>query len=586
MALGLFRKRPQEAVAPVVQPQAVTPADTVAPAGVSESDSAREILELLELELGAMIRQLERAANSVAGGAEATAVTLSTIRQRTEALTGRTSSAQGTATMFAQAADKFTHSAEGIGSQVRGASKLADQASAAAREASANVDRLRESSAAIGNVVNLIAHIAKQTTLLALNSTIEAARAGSAGRGFAVVASEVKALAVQTQHATEEITRKIDALQKDAAGSVDAVHRIALAIEAIRPVFANVNGAVAEQNETTSEMSENVATASHFIVSVGDSAAEIDSAAKEAETHGEGVADAGKAVTMFAQKLKSRCAVLMGQDANDQRRRRERLPCNLKIEIQSGRGPITAAVYEISMEGVLISGPEAPKLLLNEPLTATIEAVGVCRIRITEHSKAGAQARFEAADAALIEKIEDKLWSIHDENTEFVTRAMQAGTTLTKIFNDGIASGAISLEDMFDEDYVEIPGTNPVQYRTRILGWADRALPRFQEDFLAKDPRMVFCVMIDRNGYLPVHNTIYSHPQRPGDVAWNTAHSRNRRIFNDPAGLAAGRNLRSYLIQSYARDMGNGKTIMMREIDVPIRVNGRHWGGFRTAYKL
>jgi hypothetical protein len=92
--------------------------------------------------------------------------------------------------------------------------------------------------------------------------------------------------------------------------------------------------------------------------------------------------------------------------------------------------------------------------------------------------------------------------------------------------------------------------------------------------------------MIDRNGYLPVHNKIYSHPQRPGDVAWNTANSRNRRIFNDPAGLAAGRNLRAYLIQSYARDMGNGKMVMMREIDVPIRVNGRHWGGFRTAYRL
>ena len=137
------------------------------------------------------------------------------------------SAAQSTATTFSQAADKFTHSAEGIGSQVRDASQLADQAAAAAREASANVDRLRESSAAIGNVVNLIAQIARQTTLLALNSTIEAARAGAAGRGFAVVATEVKALAVQTQHATEEITKKIEALQKDAAGSVDAVHRIA-----------------------------------------------------------------------------------------------------------------------------------------------------------------------------------------------------------------------------------------------------------------------------------------------------------------------------------------------------------------------
>jgi hypothetical protein len=67
------------------------------------------------------------------------------------------------------------------------------------------------------------------------------------------------------------------------------------------------------------------------------------------------------------------------------------------------------------------------------------------------------------------------------------------------------------------------------------------------------------------------HKRTHSHPQRPGDVAWNTANSRNQR---------------TYLIQSYARDMGGGNTVLMREIDVPIRVNGRHWGGFRTAYKL
>src|SRR5947207_8916399 len=352
MALGLFRKRPQEAAAPIVEPAT----EPVAPAAPSENDSAKEILELLDLELGAMIRQLERAANSVAGGAEATAATLPTIRQRTNARTDGTTAAQGTATTFSHAADKFTQSAQGIGSQVRDAGKLADQASEAAREASANVDRLRESSAAIGNVVNLIAQIARQTTLLALNSTIEAARAGEAGRGFAVVATEVKALAVQTQNATEEITKKIEALQRDAAGSVDAVHRISQAIEAIRPVFENVNGAVAEQNATTGEMADNAASASRFIVSVGDSATEIDSAAKAAEAHGENVASAGKAVTTFMQKLKTRCAVLLRQGEHDARRKRAPLPCHLKIEIQTAQGVIAAPVHEISGEGILICG--------------------------------------------------------------------------------------------------------------------------------------------------------------------------------------------------------------------------------------
>jgi methyl-accepting chemotaxis protein len=585
MAFGLFRKRPPQLAAPAIAPPPA-PAVVADASGASDNDSARQILELLEVELGAMIRQLERAANSVAGGAEATATTLSTIRQRTDALTGRTSAAQSTATTFSQAADKFTQSADGIGAQVRDAGKLADQAAAAATEAGLTMDRLKESSAAIGNVVNLIAQIARQTTLLALNSTIEAARAGEAGRGFAVVAVEVKALAVQTQNATEEITKKIEALQKDASGSVDAVQRISQAIAAIRPVFDNVNGAVTEQNRVTGEMSDNVATTSNFIVSVGDSAAEIDSAAKEAEAHGERVASAGNAVTTFAQKLKTRCAVLLGQDGRTERRKSQRMPCSLKIEIQAPRGAVAAPVYEISQDSILICGPDAETLPLNQTLTATLESVGACRIRLTERSKAGAQARFEAPDAELREKIEDKLWSIQDENTEAVTRAMEAGAALTKIFEGAVASGAISIDDMFDADYVEIPGTNPVQHRSRILDWADRALPAFQEAFLTKDARMAFCVMIDRNGYLPVHNKIYSHPQRPGDVAWNTANSRNRRIFNDAAGLAAGRNLRAYLIQSYARDMGNGKTVMMREIDVPIRVNGRHWGGFRTAYKL
>jgi methyl-accepting chemotaxis protein len=584
MAFGLFRKRlPEPAASP---PEAKAPAAVTQAPPAAEADSAKEILELLELELGGMIRQLEKAANSVAEGAEATATTLCAIRERTDALTTRTEAAQSTSTTFSQAADKFTHSAEGIGAQVRDAGKLADQASAAAREASANVDRLRESSAAIGNVVNLIAQIARQTTLLALNSTIEAARAGEARRGFAVVATEVKALAVQTQNATEEISKKIDALQRDAAGSVDAVHRISQAIEAIRPVFENVNGAVAEQNETTSEMSENAASASSFIASVGDSAAEIDGATKQAEVHGESVAKAGQAVTMFAQKLKARCAVLLRQGDRAGQRKLDRLPCSLKIEIQTSRGIIAAPVYEISMQGILVCGPDAERLRQHETLSATLQDVGACRIRIGERSKAGTQALFERPDAALREKLEDRLWSIQDENTEFVTRAMEAGAALTKIFENGIASGAISIEDMFDTDYVEIPGSNPVQHRSKILDWADRALPPFQEAFLAKDPRMAFAAMIDRNGYLPVHNKIYSHPQRPGDVAYNTANSRNRRIFNDPAGLAAGRNERAYLVQTYARDMGNGKTVMMREIDVPVRVHGRHWGGFRTAYRL
>lgn len=582
MAFALFRRSPApENISATTAAEQATPAAVpVVPA----DDSSRAILDLLQLELGAMIRQLERAAASVATGAESTAATLSTIRVRTENLTGRSSEAQSTAESFSLAADKFTHSAEGIGSQVRDATRLADDASAAAHEASENVDRLRESSAAIGNVVDLIASIARQTTMLALNSTIEAARAGEAGRGFAVVASEVKALAVQTQNATEEIRKKIDALQQDAANSIDAVHRISKSIDAIRPVFETVNGAVADQSATTGEIAVNAAAASSFIVSVGDGASEIDSATREAEVHGISVANAGQAVTTFAGKLKARCAVLLRQDATAVS---PRLPCKLPIELKpKNKAAIAADVFEISTVSILIVGAGISTLPAGETIDVTLTDIGDCRIKITAHNAVGTEAAFASPDAAISDRIEDKVWAIQDSGTEDVMRAMEAGEELNRIFNDAVTRGDISIDAIFDESYAIIEGSEPVQHRTRILDWADRALPPFQEAFLARDSRLAFSACIDRNGYLPVHNNIYSHPQRAGDVAFNTANSRNRRIFNDAAGLAAGRNTRAYLVQSYARDMGNGQRIMMREIDVPIRVAGRHWGGFRMAYKL
>src|ERR1700754_343455 len=236
--------------------------------------------------------------------------------------------------------------------------------------------------------------------------------------------------------------------------------------------------------------------------------------------------------------------------------------------MKTPRGAVSASVYEISLDGILISGPDAEQLIPSQIFEAALAEIGDIRVRASEKTKGGMQARFERPSPATIEKIEDKLWALQDANTEAVTRAMEAGRELTKIFENSVASGAISIEDLFDTNYVEISGSNPVQYRTKFLDWADRALPPLLEAFLARD------------------KTMSPHPQNRGDVPFNTANSRNRRIFNDAAGLAAGQNTRAYLIQTYARDMGNGNTVMMREIDVPVRVRGRHWGGFRTAYRL
>jgi methyl-accepting chemotaxis protein len=586
MAFSFRRRRESAQVVTQSAPADAKKVADAAPARAAQIDSARRTLELLELDLVAMVRQVERAAGSVADGAASTAETLSTIRDRTAALNERTGEAGQTATIFSQASEAFAKSAADIGSQVMNAAGLADQAGAAASAASEGVERLRQSSQAIGNVINLIASIARQTTLLALNSTIEAARAGEAGRGFAVVASEVKALAVQTQQATEEIARKVEALQRDAADSIESMQRISQSIDAIRPVFGSVNDAVREQGTTTHKLTENAASASNFIASVTAGASEIDQATTEAAAHGKGVAEAGKTVKTLSEKLKARCTMLLRENQLRDRREHDRLPCRLKVEIEVGGVKVDAVAYDISAGGMLIVATQADRIPIERTLRATVQSIGTCGIRVVKQAEHGLLSQFTDLNQTTREAIEEQLWAIREENAEFVNRALQAGDAINKLFNDGIGRGTLSVADLFDEAYAPIEGSNPQQFRTKYLDFVERVLPAIQEPFLGRDPRMVFCATVDRNGYLPVHNKIYSHPQRPGDVAWNTANCRNRRMFNDRAGLAAARNERTYLIQSYPRDMGNGQTIMMREIDVPITIDGRHWGGFRTAYKL
>lgn len=589
MAFGLSRwlqpRGPSQLETSIALATAQTPIP-VATTASAQADASSEILDLLELELGSLTRQIERAASAVFQGADSAAQTLTDISSRTVTLTDHTADAEQTASAFSAAADKFAMSAQEISGDLHKAGKLANDAGEAALEARASVEQLRASSAAISDVVDLISQIARQTTLLALNSTIEAARAGEAGRGFAVVAREVKALAVQTADATDEIRKKIAALQTDAGSSFDAVQRISSAIQAIRPMFDTVNERIVEQTTTTGEITQNATIATKFIAAVGASANDISSAAATAASHGETVTAAGRSMLTFAEKLKARSAILLRQNKDGDDRKREPLPCHLDVSLKATTGEMSAAIYEISPEGVLIGAPQAAQLKLHQTYPAEIKGLGKCHLRATAQTPAGMRASFTMVNAAFTASLEDLLWSIRDENSDFVARAIDTGHAIVKIFEDGIASGRLTLDDLFDDAYAPIEGSNPPQFRTRMLAWADRALPAFQDRLLASDPRMSFCAAIDRNGYLPVHNSLYSKPQRPGDTQWNTANCRNRRIFNDEAGLKAGRNTRSFLIQSYARDMGNGSTVMMREVDVPIRIAGRHWGGFRTAYRL
>ncbi|MCC2112854.1 MAG: methyl-accepting chemotaxis protein [Hyphomicrobiales bacterium] len=171
-------------------------------------------------------------------------------------------------------------------------------------------------------------------------------------------------------------------------------------------------------------------------------------------------------------------------------------------------------------------------------------------------------------------------------DTPFIRMATEAANQIGDLFAAKVAEGGISINDLFDENYVEIAGSDPKQVMTRFTEFTDRCLPDIQEPILTQSEAIAFCAAVDRNGYLPTHNLKFSKPQKPDDPTWNAANCRNRRIFDDRVGLKAGRNVEAFVVQTYRRDMGGGNFALMKDISAPITVNGRHWGGFRIGVKV
>ena len=157
--------------------------------------------------------------------------------------------------------EQMSASIREIAKNTSDAAGVAARAVAVAETASVTVAKLGESSGEIGAVIKVITSIAEQTNLLALNATIEAARAGEAGKGFAVVASEVKELARETAKATDDIGHRIEAIQSDTEAAVAAITQISQIIQQINDTQATIASAVEEQTATTNEMSRSVSEA-------------------------------------------------------------------------------------------------------------------------------------------------------------------------------------------------------------------------------------------------------------------------------------------------------------------------------------
>ena len=280
---------------------------------IADRDLSRRLKLTRRDEIGELAAALDKMADGLQAQQKNISQTAQTLAGAAQELTAvsqqMASNAEETATqagVASAAAEQVSRSVSTVatGSEEMGASikEIAKSAHEAARVATtavkvadrtnATVAKLGESSAEIGNVIKVITSIAQQTNLLALNATIEAARAGEAGKGFAVVANEVKELAKQTAKATEDISRKIEAIQSDTTGAVGAIDQIGKIINQINDIQNTIASAVEEQTATTGEISRNVAEAARGSSEI---AQNVTGVAQAARGTTEGASDTRKA---------------------------------------------------------------------------------------------------------------------------------------------------------------------------------------------------------------------------------------------------------------------------------------------------
>jgi methyl-accepting chemotaxis protein len=224
--------------------------------------------------LAAAAEELSAISTQIGANSEETSAQSSMVAAASEQVTANVAA-------VATAVEEMTASIAEISKNATEASTVAAQAVTIAADTNTNVQQLGDSSAEIGNVVKLITSIAEQTNLLALNATIEAARAGDAGKGFAVVASEVKDLATETAKATDEISRRIDEVQRDTSAAVESIGKITEIIARINDIQTGIAGAVEEQAATTNEIGRSVDEAAKGVNDITENITSVASAAQD-----------------------------------------------------------------------------------------------------------------------------------------------------------------------------------------------------------------------------------------------------------------------------------------------------------------
>ena len=560
---------------------AEAPAPRIAPSDLSVRDAVDDIERDILLAMDRLTKELgeveKLSAESESGSR--------TILESAGSMRMAVGAASENASVLAAATQQVSQSAEQVDSAMASVRNRLDAAVEHAGQATLMLDGLTEATGEIRGIVDSIAEIARQTNLLALNAAIEAARAGEAGRGFGVVAHEVKSLSVEVSEAVEHIRSRVDRLTSAAQSSTGIVNEALQLVRDVNPLMATISEASQEQAVSTAELSRNAREAALFVEGVARRADEIDRIAHATVAETERARRASEKGSRLVGRMLRRFKPVLRHSAFADRRRFDRFPIARRAQLKLGGIDLSSRIVDVGRGGALLADTQSVRF--GDAMgTITIDGLPPLPCRMAGRSEQGLHLAFEpdavAGSGALAQMIED----IERSYRPLIERAQDFAREVAAAMEAAIEKGLVAEEDLFEADYTPVPESDPLQYLSPSLPALEALLPPLLSKALASDPRLVFAVPSDRNGYVPVHHAETSLTPRSHDPAWNAIHVRNRRILDSRSGISASRSVRPFLVQLCHHDFGNGRSEALSEINAPLRVRGRHWGGVRMAYRL
>jgi len=424
---------------------------------------------------------------------------------------------------------------------------------------------------AVGSIAREAAGLGKESA--ELNGMIEDLAATSAKQKetFKTLAREIEAM-VHANEAIEARTRASTASVKKARDAVDQVGHGVISVTAKLADMANAAQEITQVALQTRLVAFNATVEAARAGDAGRGFGVVAEAVKDLAAK---VESSSKLITITIQELDARITALAA---------------DIRSGSGKGDGPsekhgFDAAVSDVELSVEDIASSARQNLQVCAGVLKSVDGLSI-QVGDTAESLQVARKRTEiflSLSESLIDLAAES--GIRTDDTPFIESAIAIGARICGLFEEEVRSGRLSMENLFEDHYRKIPGTDPEQFRAPFTEFCDQSLQHVLEGILAWSPKVIFGVISDQRGYVPTHNKQYSRPQS-ADPVWNQAHCRNRTFFTGRTEMAAARNRRPFLLQTYRRDMGAGHYVVIKSLAVPLIIEGRHWGTMRIGYKF